>query len=127
MNTKDVEIKISKISIFVGISIFLLSFTCAPTYEEIEVVYKDENGRSITTIYHNPANGEGIYSVTLKNSDGQWITLNQTIAASGARYTDNKTLVWWAKGDGAFMMNPDGKGDWEITGTFKEVITQENR
>ncbi|TGK50850.1 lysozyme inhibitor [Leptospira kanakyensis] len=87
----------------------------------MEVIYQAEDGQRITAVYHNPTNEEGTFSVTLKFPSGQSVTLNQGMAASGVRYTDDKTLVWWTKGGEAFMMKPDGKGDWEITDRYKEI------
>ncbi|PJZ46797.1 MliC family protein [Leptospira brenneri] len=115
----------SKIAIIAAI--FLPTFFCTPAYEEIKAVYQGHNGQKVTAMYHNPLDGENTFSVTLKIPYEQLITLNQAEAASGVRYTDDKTLVWWTKGVEAFMMKPDGKGDWEITGMFKEIIKQENR
>ncbi|TGK81994.1 lysozyme inhibitor [Leptospira noumeaensis] len=119
---------------FIPISFFtlaavicLLSSSCSPAYEEIEVVYQATDGQRITAVYHNPTNDESEFSVTLKFPSGQSVTLNQGAAASGVRYTDDKTLVWWTKGGGAIMMKPDGKNDWEITGTYTEIPMHHNR
>ncbi|MCZ8344012.1 MAG: MliC family protein [Leptospira sp.] len=101
--------------------ICLCTLLCKSGYEKIEVVYEDRNGRIVNAIYHNPFDFKETFFVTLKFTDGNLITLNQGVAASGVRYTDNKTLVWWTKGDEAFLMKPDGKGDWEITDRFQEV------
>ncbi|TGL44363.1 MliC family protein [Leptospira perdikensis] len=116
-----------KSSVVIIVVIGLLSFLCKPAYEEIKVEYQGNKGQNITAVYHNPSDGKGTFSVTLTVPNGQSITLNQGESASGVRYTDDKTLVWWAKGDGAFMMEPDGKGDWEIIDTFKEVSIPRNR
>lgn len=102
----------------------LSSFLCSPTYEEIKVVYQDKNGQKVTAVYHNPSDGKDTFSVTLKIPNRQPIILKQGFAASGVRYTDDKTLVWWTKGGEAFIMEPDGKGDWEITGKFEEMFNQ---
>ncbi|TGL15029.1 MliC family protein [Leptospira meyeri] len=102
-------------------AICLLFFLCTPAYEEIKVEYQGDNDQKVMAVYHNPCDEKDTFSVTLKFPRGNSITLNQSMAASGVRYTDDKTLVWWTKGDQAFMMKPDGKGDWEITGRFKEM------
>ncbi|WP_040506748.1 MliC family protein [Leptospira wolbachii] len=102
-------------------TVCLTSFLCSPTYEEIKVVYQDSNGQKVTAVYHNPSDGKDTYSVTLKIPNRQPIILKQGFAASGVRYTDDKTLVWWTKGGEAFMMELDGKGDWEITNKYKEI------
>ncbi|MGE8720488.1 MliC family protein [Leptospira terpstrae] len=108
-------------------AICIISFNCSPAYEEIEVIYQSEDGQRIRAIYHNPTNNVDKFSVTLEIPGEQPITLNQGAAASGVRYTDNKTTVWWAKGDGAFMMEPDGKGDWQITDRYKEILLDQNQ
>ena len=117
---------ISIFNITITTAICLISLYCTPAYEDIEVVYQAENGQKITAVYHNPTNDEGIYSVTVKIPNHQPITLNQGMAASGIRYTDDKTLVWWAKGGEAFIMKPDGKGDWDITDKYKEILFNQN-
>lgn len=111
--------KISIISL-----IFLFSLHCKSEYEKIEVVYEDQKGQLVQAIYHNPADENAIFFVTLKFTEGSLITLNQGMAASGVRYTDEKTLVWWTKAEEAFLMKPDGKGDWEITDRFREVTNR---
>jgi membrane-bound inhibitor of C-type lysozyme len=90
-------------------------------------VYEDQNSQKITAVYHNPSDEKGIFSVTLKFIQGDSITLNQGMAASGVRYTDNKTLVWWTKGGEALLMEPDGKGDWQIINTYKEMTNDQNQ
>lgn len=108
-------------SIAVIAIICVSSFLCSPAYEEIKVIYQDNNGQKVTAVYHNPSDGKDTFSVTLKIPNRQPIILKQGFAASGVRYTDDKTLVWWTKGGEAFIMEPDGKGDWEITNTYKEI------
>ncbi|EMY62914.1 MliC family protein [Leptospira terpstrae] len=108
-------------------AICIISFDCSPAYEEIEIVYQAEDGQRITAVYHNPTNDVDKFSVTLEIPRGQPITLNQGAAASGVRYTDDKTLVWWTKSNVAFMMKPDGKGDWQITDRYKEILLDQNR
>ncbi|TGM55648.1 lysozyme inhibitor [Leptospira biflexa] len=107
--------------------ICLISLHCKPEYEEIETVYEDQNNQKITAVYHNPFDEKGIFSVTLKFIHGNSVTLNQGMAASGVRYTDDKTLVWWTKSGEAFLMEPDGKGDWEITNRYKEMTNDQNQ
>lgn len=110
-------------SLFTSAFLFLLLLfvfnACQKTYEDIHVQYFDEAGKTLTAIYHNPIS-EGTYSVTLKMSEENIVTLNQAEAASGVKYTDQNTLIWWTKGEGAFMMKPDENGKWQIVGTFKE-------
>ena len=92
---------------------------CQKTHNDIQVEYLDETGQSLTAIYHNPVS-EGIFSVTLRMNDRNEVNLEQGEAASGARYTDQKTLVWWTKGESAFIMKPDKIGEWQIVGRFRE-------
>lgn len=46
--------------------------------------------------------------VNLDLNDGRKMSLNQTISASGIRYaTDDEKIVFWSKGEGAFMTEND--------------------
>ncbi|XDD46629.1 MliC family protein [Leptospira sp. WS39.C2] len=111
----------------ITLTILLLFLSCKSDYEEIEVNYQDEHGNQINVVYHNPLDENNNYFVTLKVPGEKTISLNQSIAASGVRYTDDKTLVWWTKGDGAIMMKPDKNEDWKIIGTFKEISMRQIR
>ena len=50
-------------------------------------------------------------SVALKLSDGRSLTLPQAMSGSGARYANaDETLVFWNKGDAAFITEGPGEG-----------------
>ena len=53
----------------------------------------------------------GTNSVALKLSDGRSLTLPQAMSGSGARYANaDETLVFWNKGDTAFITEGPGEG-----------------
>lgn len=45
-------------------------------------------------------------------------TLPRSVSASGARYTQEMDIVWWEKGDSAFVQLRNINGDWETAYTF---------
>ena len=47
--------------------------------------------------------------------DGKERTLPNAVSASGARYTDERELVWWTKGDTAFVQTRGPDGKWRIS------------
>lgn len=82
------------------------------------VDYRCDGGRSIHAQYFKgstpPATVPGepptpTGHVVLSLSDGRTVTLEQTIAADGIRYSDNptpggtETFIFWSKGNGAFI------------------------
>ena len=53
----------------------------------------------------------GTNSVSLKLSDGRSFTLPQAMSGSGARYANaDESLVFWNKGDTAFITEGPGEG-----------------
>jgi len=46
---------------------------------------------------------------------GKERTLPNAVSASGARYTDERELVWWTKGDTAFVQTRGPDGKWHIS------------
>jgi membrane-bound inhibitor of C-type lysozyme len=55
-----------------------------------------------------------LHFVKLLMPDGREYTLPNAVSASGARYTDDRELVWWTKGDSAFVQTRDRNGEWQI-------------
>jgi len=73
----------------------------------IEADYYD--GRNTPSNPNTPPTPSG--SVDLRLSDGREMTLDQTISASGIRYSDgdpntagNESIVFWSKGNGALIL-----------------------
>lgn len=51
--------------------------------------------------------------VKVSMPDGREHTLPNALSASGARYTDDRTVVWWTKGNTAFAQERDQNGEWQ--------------
>ncbi|MGL5304192.1 MAG: MliC family protein [Aeromonas sp.] len=66
---------------------------------KIEVRYFDLSDQSL-----------GFIKLALPN--GQHYTLPQAMAASGARYTDDRAARWWSKGREGFVELRDSAGHW---------------
>ena len=74
--------------------------------------YECKAGKTISAIFYKgqdepvvsgqPPKPSG--SVKISLSDGRDMTLSQTISADGGRYaTPNESLIFWSKGNGAFV------------------------
>jgi membrane-bound inhibitor of C-type lysozyme len=63
-----------------------------------KVTYQCENGDRIGAKYYSLSD-DSLNFVKVILSDGKEQTLPQALSASGARYTDDRELVWWIKGD----------------------------
>jgi len=82
-----------------------------------QVDYLCEAGKTINAKYYQGPEAEGPQpgepptptgSVELILSDGRQLTLPQTISGSGIRYaTTGEALIFWSKGNGAFIMEND--------------------
>jgi len=105
--------------LIVSVCILLAAWSCSNNSNDTAVLYAGESGSSVKAVYHNPPD-QPRGSVTLTLADGTKITLPQTMAASGVRYSDETTLVWWTKGGGAFMERPDQSGEWQIVENYTE-------
>lgn len=77
------------------------------------VVYQSENGQLITATYYSLSDGS-LSFVKVKLPDGRERTLPRVLSASGERYTDDRDLVWWTKGDRAFAETRGETGQWQI-------------
>ena len=63
----------------------------------IKAIFTCKDGKSIEAVFAGS-------KVSLVLSDGRKLELDQTLAASGARYANkDETLVFWNKGDTAFI------------------------
>ena len=58
------------------------------------VHYISEHGDHFVAKYGSLSDGS-LHFVKVKMPDGQEYTLPQVVSASGVRYTDERTLVWW--------------------------------
>jgi membrane-bound inhibitor of C-type lysozyme len=78
------------------------------------VLYACENGNRIEARYYTLSD-RSLGFVKLRMPDGREYTLPNLVSASGARFTDERELVWWIKGDSAFVETRDENGEFRIT------------
>jgi membrane-bound inhibitor of C-type lysozyme len=75
-------------------------------------MYDSGDGQKITARYYSLSD-DSLHFVKLVLPDGSQYTLPSIAAASGVRYTDDMSLVWWTKGDTAFAEKRDDTGEWK--------------
>jgi len=75
------------------------------------VVYDCNNGDEVVARYYMLSD-ESLRFVKLLLPDGTEYTLPQVLSGSGARYTDDIELLWWIKGDDAYVEKRDETGEW---------------
>lgn len=76
------------------------------------VTYQAENGDRVTAKYYSLSD-KSLDFVKVTLPDGKEYTLPCVLSASGARYTDDRELVWWTKGDTAQAEKRDKSGEWK--------------
>ena len=69
--------------------------------------------RNLVTYYRLSDNSLQFVKVVLPG--GKEHTLPNVVSASGARYTDEREVVWWTKGNAAFVETRDADGKWRIS------------
>ncbi len=90
------------------------------------VLYECESGKRIVARYYALSDGS-LRFVKLRMPDDGEYTLPNVVSASGARYTDDRELVWWIKGDSAFVETRDQNGEWRITTRNCGVIREKGK
>ena len=75
------------------------------------VEYQCENGVRIVARYY-ALSDDSLRFVKVVMPDGREYTLPNVVSGSGARYTDDMEIVWWIKGDTAFVQTRDQNGQW---------------
>lgn len=58
------------------------------------IEYESETGEKFVARYGSLSDGT-LHFVKLKMPDGKEYTLHQAISGSGARYTDDRSIIWW--------------------------------
>ena len=58
------------------------------------VTYESANGDRFVARYGSLSDGT-LHFIKLKMPNGREYTLPQTVSGSGARYTDDREIVWW--------------------------------
>ena len=85
--------------------------------------YVTNNGEEIVATYYHLSD-ESLSFVKVVLPDGKEYTLPQAVSASGARYTDAMSLVWWSKGDTARVEIMGDDGEW--VALYEECRVQPN-
>ena len=75
------------------------------------VVYQNDLGEQVVARYFQLSDGS-LHFVKLVLPGGAEFTLPQAMSASGVRYTDDRALVWWTRGDTAAVEARDEDGQW---------------
>jgi len=76
------------------------------------MIYLCDNGDRIVVRYYTLSD-ESLRFVKVLFPDGTEYTLPQVLSASGARYTDDIELLWWVKGDDAYVEKRNEAGEWK--------------
>ena len=76
------------------------------------MVYVCDNGEELLARYFMLSD-ESLRFVKILFPDGTEYTLPQVLSASGGRYTDDIELLWWVKGDVAYVEKRDETGEWQ--------------
>lgn len=76
--------------------------------------YRCRGGGEVRASYYS-LNDDSLAFVRLILPGGSRQTLPNIVSGSGARYSDDASMVWWVKGDGAFAQTRGSDGSWETS------------
>ena len=76
------------------------------------VYYENKNGDQFLARYGSLSDGS-LHFVKVKMPDGQEYTLHQGISGSGARYTNDREMVWWEHQGTVRVDVRDAEGKWK--------------
>lgn len=79
--------------------------------KNIVATYNCEKGEKITAVYYSLSDNS-LHFVKIIMPDGKKYTLPQVVSGDGARYTDEREVEWWIKGDSAMIKRHTTNGDW---------------
>jgi membrane-bound inhibitor of C-type lysozyme len=74
--------------------------------------YRCHGGAVVSASYYS-LNDDSLAFVRLSLPGGNQQTLPNVVSGSGARYSDDASMVWWVKGDGAFAQTRGSDGSWQ--------------
>ncbi len=77
-----------------------------------KIVYQCNGGEKIKARYFSLSD-QSLYFVKLTLPNGKEYTLPQIMSASGVRYTDERELVWWTKGNEVLIEKRNENGEWK--------------
>lgn len=101
-------------TVVAGVLFALSAAACAELTVKLgpPVHYRNPAGDAFTARYGALSDGS-LHFVKLRMPDGRTYTLPQAVSASGARYTDERELVWWEH-QGTVRVDVRGAdGEWE--------------
>ena len=104
-----------KIVILAAIVISAISCTSESKLAVIKgktVHYKDKNGASFRASYGHLSD-RSLHFVKVTMPDGGQYTLPQLVSASGARYTNERKVIWWEHQGTVRVEIRNADGDWE--------------
>ena len=84
------------------------------------IIYESDRGDHIIARYFTLSD-RSLDFVKVTFPSGKEYTLPQAMSASGVRYTDDRELVWWTKGNTAFAEVRDINGQWKRKYDCKEI------
>ncbi|PIE53553.1 hypothetical protein CSA37_00920 [Candidatus Fermentibacteria bacterium] len=76
------------------------------------------NERATVTYYSLSDNSLNFIRLVI---DGETHTLPQVVSADGTKYTEDLDIIWWEKGDSAFVQTRNDDWDWGEMETFAVV------
>jgi membrane-bound inhibitor of C-type lysozyme len=107
-----------KIVIIIVLTLFQLIFWgCGSSKNSLKVnkdkeaIYNCGNGFKIKADYYSLSDNS-LRFVKIILPGGNEYTLPQVVSGSGARYTDEREMEWWIKGDSAVLKKRADNGDW---------------
>jgi len=75
------------------------------------VYYRNANGEKFSARYGSLSDGS-LHFVKVKMPNGREYTLPQAVSGSGARYTDDREIVWWEHHGTVRVDARDSEGKW---------------
>ena len=78
------------------------------------VSYRCSGGERLEATYYE-LRDRSLAFVRLRLPDGRQLTLPQIASASGARFSADRELTWWIKGNSGFLQQRDSEGELRVT------------
>lgn len=98
------------------LGVAITSTGCAYTLRVVEgdaIRYQCAEGAQVVVRYYSLSD-DSLQFVKLTLPDGNIHTLPNAVSASGVRYTDEREVVWWNKGQSGFVQMRDDSGAWQV-------------
>ena len=88
--------------------------------EEAELIhgstirYRCSGGEQLEATYFR-LRDRSLAFVRLRIPGGRQLTLPQLASGSGARFSADRDVTWWIKGESGFLQQRDSKGEWSVS------------